>query len=264
MKNRSQKFFESAFPTEQEKRQHWRPKELELNEGDLDSHNRVNSFTNAFWTYHPNVRRLRENQAVFLFVEQAIKEYRKNPSSIDAIQSFVSNDPRPDEIANVVEGVMRKVRTTVERTAHYRESLDDDDWDDDWDDDDDDDWDDDGKDEATDEIRQLTDRINRLRAEKERSKVSRPSIDRQIDILAARRSALRKKEYQNESGNIRLREWGEKYGKTNLINFIPGGLASIPDVLTGPMRRELWDLSDYKVTGVTGGSIWLRHVGSST
>jgi hypothetical protein len=42
-----------------------------------------------------------------------------------------------------------------------------------------------------------------------------------------------------------------------VINTHAAGGKWIPDGMPNPYRRELWSLSDYLVSSVTGGTIWL-------
>lgn len=52
-----------------------------------------------------------------------------------------------------------------------------------------------------------------------------------------------------------LQEWQDKT-KTE-IGFKPNKWVYVPDVGNLPSRSELWNLTDYRVTSVTGGVIWL-------
>jgi len=52
-----------------------------------------------------------------------------------------------------------------------------------------------------------------------------------------------------------LAQWLEKSPVVGKV--YDKGVYTIPDQLPDDLRRELWNLSDYRVSSVTGGSIWL-------
>jgi hypothetical protein len=52
-----------------------------------------------------------------------------------------------------------------------------------------------------------------------------------------------------------LQEWSEK---SSILYYItPNGVAWTHDLVNSPYRPLLWELSDYKVSTVEGGVIWL-------
>lgn len=51
-----------------------------------------------------------------------------------------------------------------------------------------------------------------------------------------------------------LRDWIEQYQR--VVHLLPGETGWLPDYI-GPGRAELWHLTDYIVSSVCGGSIWL-------
>lgn len=56
-----------------------------------------------------------------------------------------------------------------------------------------------------------------------------------------------------------LKQWEES---SPIRYHFHGVSVVVPDILKHELRIQLWQLEDYRVTSVTGGSIWLmpRHL----
>lgn len=54
-----------------------------------------------------------------------------------------------------------------------------------------------------------------------------------------------------------LKEWEEKYWQVTLLHEGGSRWYAQDTCITGECRRALWNLSDYKVSSVVAGTIWL-------
>jgi hypothetical protein len=62
---------------------------------------------------------------------------------------------------------------------------------------------------------------------------------------------------------VNLTEWLER--STVAPHYHLGGAVSVPDVITNqPIRRWLWQLDDYRVSSIIGGSVWLVPIKGGT
>src|SRR5206468_6183036 len=66
---------------------------------------------------------------------------------------------------------------------------------------------------------------------------------------------------KNAPDGTTLRQWSEKYGELPRENQKLPGLRYVPQNIDPDAYRALWRLTDYKVSSVTGGTVWLRPSG---